>query len=138
MKKITLLLMGLTATAASVFAQCDSKSILTSSKTEYFGPDGKSDIRPEKVVMEWTKTHIKVTHDTDELNGDIGEMKCNWTEAFKTGKTSFKTTLYENNGDSRNVNITIEAVEGKTTVLVEFLGDKDKKLKLVADKFEEV
>ena len=138
MKKIFLLVFGLTALTASSFAQCDTKTLLTSAQTEYFGPDGKSDVRPEKVVIEMTKTHIKVTHETKELNGDITDLKCNWTEAFRNGKTSFKTTLYEDNGDNRNVSITIEAKDGKATVLVEFLGQEQRKLKLIADKFEEV
>jgi len=136
MKKITLLLLGLVAAAASSFAQCDTKTLITSSQTEYFGPDGKSETKPEKVVIELTKTHIKVTHENDELNGDIKEMKCDWPQAFKNGKTNFRTTLFEDNGDSRNVNITIEAKDGKTTVMVEFIGAQDRKLRLTADQFE--
>ncbi len=72
------------------------------------------------------------------MTGTIKSNDCTWPVAYKEGKTVIKATLSDDNGDGKNVTITIEGKSGKVTLLFEMEGMTDDRIRAAADKFEEV
>ncbi len=70
------------------------------------------------------------------MKGDITNYSCKWKDK-QNGKTTFKTVLLDKQGNTRHATITIEAVNGKTTILLE-AEEENTKIKLNVDAFEKV
>ena len=86
------------------------------------------------------KTSIILKHgdkEDDALKGDIKDLVCDWKEAFKNGKTSFKSQLLEPSGDAKDAIVTIEGKDGKLTILVELVNMEGKKLRIYVDSYKE-
>ena len=138
MKK-TLMALLLGAASLPVFAQCDKKVVLTSSKTEHLKADSTIDrSEDEKTVLEFDKTNITVIPGSEEhkLTGTIKSYTCDWSVPFKEGKTVLKATLADDH-ESHDVTITISGKGGKISLLAEVDDMTDKKIRLVVDSFEE-
>ena len=141
MKKILLFALLLVFIGLSVHAQCDKASELKASKTEYL--NGKNEVqgsKDEQTVIQITSTTIAIMPggNADEaMSGTIKEKSCDWKVPFKEGKMVIKTDLVDPSGDVKQATITIEAKDGKVTVLAEAKERPDQKLKLLADSFEE-
>lgn len=140
MKKIFVAILLLSAGSTMGYAQCDKKVVLTSSRTEHLGADStvqRTD--DEKTVVEFDKTNITVTPGSEErkMTGKIRSSTCDWKIPFREGRMAMKVTLSNDQGESKDVTITINGKAGKIQFLAEMDEMPDKKIRLIADSFEE-
>ncbi len=141
MKRILLTVASLIAFGAMTYAQCDKKFSLSSSKTEYLNE--KMELQrsvDEAVVITIDKTTITIEIDNaDEkrMTGTVTPVSCQWKTPFADGKTVLKADIKDQRGDTKSTTITIEGKDGKVTFLLELNDEKDKKIRLAADKFAE-
>jgi len=133
---ITLLFIAYTAS----FAQCDKKFRITTSKTEHLDSQGNlKHADDEKAVVTISKTDINIAvNDDHKMAGTIKSDTCNWPVAYKEGKTTIKALINTDNNGDKNVTITIEGKAGKVTLLFEVEDEPDDRIRVTADKFEEV
>jgi hypothetical protein len=122
------------------FGQCSKHVLLTSSRTEYL--DNSLIIQrivDESSLIEITNTEITITPGSAEnkMSGVINVYKCIWTLPFKEGKTTIEAMLHDAKGECTNATITIEGKKGKVTFLLEAEKMQGRKIRLLADKFEE-
>src|SRR5271165_683649 len=121
MKTIIIILSLLIAGSAASFAQCGKKIVLTTSKTEHLDASGavqRTD--DEKAVVQIGKSDITITvNDEHKMTGTIKSDDCNWNVPFKEGKTIIKAAISSEQGEEKNVTITIEGKDGKVTLLFE-------------------
>lgn len=121
-------------------AQCNQNIEWTSSKTEFLdAANNLEHAADEAVIVTASSTKITIIpHGSieEKMTGDITDYICNWTDK-QNGKTSFKSVLVDASGDRKHATINIEAVSGKTTMLLE-VEEKSSKIKLYIDSFEEV
>lgn len=124
-------------------AQCNKTITWTGSKTEYLDVNEtvqKTQNAP--IAIQTTNSHITVNFTTDDGRSDIieGEIKnitCNWNDAFKNGKTSFKSVLTKSNGETKEATISIEAKEGKISIIVELENMNGMKMRIPVDSYKE-
>lgn len=141
MKRILLTVASLIAFGAMTYAQCDKKFSLSSSKTEYLNE--KMELQrsvDEAVVITIDKTTITIDIDNaDEkrMTGTVTPVSCQWKTPFGDGKMVLKADIKDQRGDTKSTTITIEGKDGKVTFLLELNDEKDKKIRLAADKFAE-
>jgi len=140
MKNLIIILCLLSATA-TVSAQCSKKITWTGAKAEFLDANGSiENTINEKVVVISSKTDVKLMHgdiEDDALTGKIKDFSCTWSEAFKNGKTIIKSDLAEGLHPSNNGVITIEAKDGKITILVEMDNHNGRTIKLYIDSYKE-
>jgi hypothetical protein len=140
MKTIILTLTLLLAVSAVSFAQCDKKLKLTTSKTDHL--DAKGNVTrtdDEKPVVEIGKSDLTITvNEEHKMTGTIKSDSCGWKNPFKEGKTIIKAKLSNDQGEDKNVTLTIEGKDGKVTLLFEMEGMPDDRIKVTIGKFEEV
>jgi len=140
MKKITVLVAACIVFGFASKAQCDQTIKWTSSKSEFLDTSGNlQHANDEAVEVTTSPTKISILrHGTqeDEMKGDITNYSCKWKDK-QNGKTTFKTVLLDKQGNTRHATITIEAVNGKTTILLE-AEEENTKIKLNVDAFEKV
>jgi hypothetical protein len=140
MKK-TIVMVAICVTLSLVSkAQCNQNIKWTSSKTEFLDAANKLEhANDETVIVTASQTKITIVpHGSTEetMTGDITGYACNWTDK-QNGKTSFKSVLVDASGDRKHATINIEAVNGKTTILLE-VEERPSKIKLYIYSFEEV
>jgi hypothetical protein len=140
MKTIIIILSLLIAGSAASFAQCGKKVVLTTSKTEHLDAKGivqRTD--DEKAVVEISKSDLNISiNDEHKITGKILSDTCIWSIPYKEGKTIIKATVSHEQGENKNVTITIEGKGGKVTLLFEMEGEPDDRIRVGIDKFEEV
>lgn len=142
MKTIALILSLLIAGSTVSFAQCGKKFTITTSKTEHLDSKGnltRTDDEKAVVIISTKDINITVTNANDEhkMTGTIKSDSCAWPVAYKEGKTVLKAVISNENGEDRNVTITIIGKDGKVTLLFEMEGESDDRIRVTADKFEE-
>lgn len=139
MKTITLTLCLLLAGGAACFAQCGKTVVLNSSKTEHLDASGavqRTDDETATIML--TKTELNVSvNDEHKITGKITSETCDWKVPFKEGKTVIKATASNDQGEERNVTVTIEGKDGKVTLLFEMDGMPDDRIRVGIDKFVE-
>jgi hypothetical protein len=69
------------------------------------------------------------------MTGTIKSDTCNWPVSYKEGKMVIKAVLNNENGESKNVTITITGKDGKITLLFELEGEPDDRIRVAADTF---
>ena len=122
MKKITVFIAVCIAASMVSSAQCDQSMKWTSSKSDFLDTAGNFQ-RSDAETVDVTTTQKKITivrnnSDTQLMSGDVTNYSCKWKDK-QNGKTSFNSVLVEPGGKTRHATITIEAVNGKTTILLE-------------------
>jgi len=141
MKKIILLVLVFVTVNKWSNAQCNKKILWTSTKEEFLDANGHvTHTDEDSVTLEVSDSGITINHNNipqDELKGTIKEINCNWSEPFKTGKTTFKSDLTEVSGDEHNGNFTIEGKDGQISVLMELTDKGGMKIKLYVNRYEE-
>jgi len=141
MKKIILPIIGLIGFGLVTHAQCGKNIVFASSKTDYLDAhDSLQRSANESVNVAIKKTDITVVINEDaetKLTGTGTLTSCDWKVPFKEGKMILKAQLTDVRGDSKNVTLTIEGKDGKATLLVEIESMPDRKMRLVADEFDE-
>ncbi|MDB5124173.1 MAG: hypothetical protein JWP94_2302 [Mucilaginibacter sp.] len=139
MKTITLIFSLLVAGCTMSFAQCEKNLVLTSSKTEHMNADGvvqRTDDETAKIELSKTAINVSV-NDEHKITGTIKSQTCDWKVPFKDGKTVIKASVSNDQGEEKNVTITIEGKEGKVTLLFEMDGMPDDRIRVGIDKFAE-
>jgi len=138
MKKIILPILFLIA-GISVYAQCDKRVIITSSKTEYLDADGNVQRSVDETsIVEFDSKEIIITPGDDPvMKGTISSFTCDWKTPFKEGKTVLKTTLTNGQGQNFGLTITVEGKDGKISFLAEIDEQPGQKIRIVVEKFEE-
>lgn len=142
MRSIVITLLLLAAGSTISLAQCDKKTVLTSSKTQHLDAQGAlKHADDEKVVIELTQSDITVSINNDggehKLTGKVKSDTCDWKVPFKDGRTKLVVTLNNDNGESRDYTMTIAAKDGKVTFTAESKDEPDDVIKLDIEKFEE-
>jgi hypothetical protein len=141
MKKITVLVCAFIATAFIANAQCDKNIKWTSSKTEILDTAG-SVLKQRDEAVEVTTTPSKISiirHDEQDhrMEGDVTNVVCKWQDK-QNGKTTFKSALLDpDENKTRHATITIEAVNGKTIILLQ-AEEETTAIRLNIDSSEEV
>ena len=139
MKKSAFLFFVLIAASQISLAQCGKKFTIISSKTDHL--DSKGNLTrtvDEKAVVVINPTNVFITiNDDHEINGIIKTDTCNWQSPYKEGKTIIKTSVHADNGEDKNVTITITGKDGKITLLYQSEDEPDDTIRVIADKFEE-
>lgn len=140
MKKMFMAILLLAAGSMMSYGQCDKKVILISSKTEHLGADSTVErTDDEKTIVEFDKTNITVVPGSEEhkMTGTIKSCTCDWKIPFKEGRTAMKVTLANDNGETKEITITIDGKGGKIKFLAVLDDEPEKKIRLVVDSFEE-
>ena len=141
MKKVILLMLVFGAFSAKNMAQCNKKTLYTSNKQEWLNSKGEVQKKDsDKITVEVSKTGIVFNHNddpNDEMKGNITASDCNWTKAYKNGKTTIQAKLTEGHGDVHDANITINGKDGVMFIMLELKDHPDMIIKAYIDKYEE-
>lgn len=138
MKKQIFILLLVTATGFSSFAQCDKKNVLTSSVTEYLNNSGEVQrTQDENTTIEFDSKSISITPGDHTMDGTINSISCDWKTPYKEGKTVIKTVISGESGRTMNGTITIEGKDGKLSLTAEFEEMPDTKIRVMLNTFEE-
>lgn len=139
MKTIALTLSLLVAGSVACFAQCEKTVVLNSSKTEHLNAKGEVQRTDDETAMiELSKTALNVSvNDEHKITAKITSETCDWKVPFKEGKTVIKAAATNDQGEERNVTVTIEGKDGKVTLLFEMDGLPDDRIRVGIDKFVE-
>ncbi|HEV2355475.1 MAG TPA: hypothetical protein VGR89_14600 [Puia sp.] len=142
MKKLFLGGFLLAAGTNATYAQCDKKVVITSTKTEHLAADSSvAQSENDSTTVEFDRTTLDVTvrspdHD-QHLKGTVKSYSCDWSQPYKEGKTVIKATLTNDEGETRDLTITVTGTGGKVGFLAELSGDETQRIRLLVDKFEE-
>lgn len=140
MKKITILVAAFIALSFISKAQCDQNIKWTSSKSEFLDTSGNfQHANDEAVEVTTSPTKISIVRhgaQEDTMKGNITNYSCKWKDK-QNGKTTFKSVLLDTQGTTRHATITIEAVNGKTTILLQ-AEEEPTIIRLNINSFEEV
>jgi len=138
MKRIILTLSLLVALTTATFAQCDKTVVLNSSKTDHLDESGtltRSETETAEIQIGKSAVDIAVNGE-HKITAQIKSNTCNWTVPFKEGKTVIKAVT-DQNGEERNITITIEGKDGKVTLFFEAENEPGDKIRVGIDKFVE-
>jgi len=144
MKKTLLFLTGLLGIIMVSNAQCaeNKTSRFSSSKTEYLNESNTvENTRDEKTTIDFKNKDITILisgENEQKMTGTIKSATCDWSTPYKVGKSVYKATIVDEGGDVKNATITIEGKDDKLTFVVEVEEMPGRKIRLVADKYEEV
>ena len=144
MKKTLLFLTGLLGIVIISNAQCaeNKTARFSSSKTEYLNESNAvENSRDEKTTVDFKNKDITILisgENESKMTGTIKSATCDWSSPYKVGKSVYKATIVDEGGDVKNATITIEGKDNKLTFVVEVEEMPGKKIRLVADKYEEV
>ena len=140
MKKMLILAATALLLSHSTKAQCPEKVVYTVSKLEML--DSALNITDTKEVtatLETTENGIlihKSTNEADTLAGPITKTTCSWIDPYKNGKVVIIADLHDERENLNSATITIEAVNGKITILLRAVEYPDKLIRLQVDKYE--
>lgn len=138
MKKIILTLLLAGTLAAGAFAQCDQKIVINSSKTEHRDEKGElTRTVDENAEVQIDKANFTVAINGEQrISGNVKSITCDWKTPFKEGKSVIKATASNQNGDEKDVTITIEGKDGKVYLNFDIADEPGDKVRITADKFE--
>jgi hypothetical protein len=123
------------------YGQCNKDLLLTSSKTEYFdGSDALQRSVDEESTIEINKTQVIIKGGDNPVmisTIDTQSIACDWSTAFKEGKTVFKALFEDQNKEVLHVKFTIEGKAGVVTALMEIDETPDRKIKVTLTSFKE-
>lgn len=134
MKKVILSATVLVALVIGARAQCDKKITWSATKTEFLDTSGNVEHEDDNaVVIQTNSKEVIITPNNNEdeaIHGDVKELVCDWKEAFKNGKTSFKSSLKDPRGDEKNGTVVIEGKDGKIVFLFDVSGADGRKFRI--------
>jgi hypothetical protein len=86
---------------------------------------------PQKIILSFKESP------EDGLEGTVKEKNCEWKKAFTSGKTVYRSTVSVD-GKTSNAIFTVEAKDGKITILTEIEMMEGRKFVVYIDTYEEV
>ncbi len=134
MKKGFFLVIVLMALVFAGKAQCDKKITWSATKTEFL--DSSGNVQHEEnngVVIQTSSKEVIITPNSNEeeaIHGDVKDLVCDWKEAFKNGRTSFKSSLKDPRGDEKDGTVVIEGKDGKIVFLFDVSGADGRKFRI--------
>jgi len=142
MKKIMLFATALllTVTAAVAQSNCDKKVVYHSEKQERLDADGQvQGTQTDVADIEISKENIKVevAGKGQIITGAVKEVACDWKTPYQEGKVVYKATFSREDGQSSDGTVTVEAKEGKITVLFEIQAGSGRRIRAVVDNYKE-
>lgn len=136
MKKLFLFTLSFTLGFCAM-SQCSSYITWKASKGEMLDENGNvMDTKTGNIVIESSRTNFSLVLDENQnevLRGNVKDMICEWKVPFKTGKTTFKSSL-SGGSETRDGEITIEGKDDKIIILVD---TKQRKFRFVVDSYKE-
>jgi hypothetical protein len=137
--KQLILVAGLVSAALLSYGQCEKKVVLTASKTQHLGADSTvQSTDEENTVVEFDRSTIEIAPgDNEKMTGKVNSSTCNWPAPYKNGHSQLRITLTNSAGRTKDATVTIDGKDGRVTLFLELDGMPDRKIRLVADKFEE-
>ena len=138
MKTILVFLILFVASLQGI-SQCDKKVKWYGAKGEMLDANGTLlDTREDSIFLDTDpqKITLKFKSDNKSLEGTVKEKTCDWKEPFKNGKSVYQTTVSVD-GSFSNASFTVEAREGKITLLLVIEAMADKKFLIYIDRYEE-
>lgn len=140
MRNIILAFAIILLTAVASVAQCDKKVKWQAAKAEMLDESGTVIDTKEGgiVVVADSKSIVLeiVENFEDKLEGTVTDLTCDWKEAFKNGKSSFKSTLTLQNGETTGATFDIEGKDGKLIILMKMERMNGKSVRILVDKYE--
>ena len=140
MKKVLVLAAACIVSGIAARAQCDKNIKWISAKSEFIDTSGNIENTKDETVEVTTgakKISINLQGEhTANMSGDVSDYTCNWKDS-KNGKAVFKSTLIDTDGKTRHATITIEEVNGETTILL-VAEEEPTRIRLSVDSFQEV
>ena len=127
-------------TSVSAFAQCDKKVKWKAAKAELLDESG--------TVVDTKQGLITITTDSksilleiaeepgDKLEGTISDLVCEWKEAFKDGKTTFKAIMSKQDGKSTGATFNFEGKDGQLIIRFQLERMNGRTVRIVVDKHE--
>ncbi len=139
MKLLILIFPFLFSALENSYAQCGKNIRLTSSKTIHLDGNGTiTRTEVEKSVVQISQSLITINvRDESKTVCTIKSIECIWDIPFKKGKTLIEATLNTDDGEHKNVVLTIEGIDDQLFLLFEMEDRPDNKVKVIIDKFEE-
>jgi len=142
MQNIVLALAILLMTTLAGSGQCNRKVNWHAAKAELLDENGQVvDTKEGAILMTTDKSTIVVSIKdvpNQGMEGTITASNCDWKEVFKNGKTVYKAEMHRVNSDNNsNGTFTIEAKDGKISILMEIEKMQGKKIRIPVDKYEE-
>jgi hypothetical protein len=140
MQNIILALVITLFTSVASFAQCDKKVKWQAAKAELVDESGNVvDTKEGRIVITTDAKTIRfeiLESENETAEGTVSETTCEWKEAFKNGKSTYKAAMTGRNGDSQNASITVEGKDGKVKLTLELEKLNGKKVIINVDKYE--
>ena len=125
--------------SSEAISQCDKKVTWYASKGEMIDLSGNVlDTKVDNIFFETDPQKITLRFKSDQkaLEGTIKDKTCDWKVPFKDGKTVYHTNVSVDDRIS-NAIFTVEAKEGKITLLLEIEVREGRKFLIHIDRFEE-
>ena len=121
------------------YSQCDKKNSLSATGAEILNELNEIKIKDTQRVTSvvYDAKVFEIISEYSTLNGTIDSIFCNWKIPFKEGVTYIKGVVNFENGDQRNIQLTITGKDGKLTLIVDIEHPDASKMRFVLDKFEE-
>jgi hypothetical protein len=137
--KAILITFILFVTSLQAISQCDKKVTWYAAKGEMLDASGTVlDTKIDSIFLETDPQKITLRSKSDEnrLEGMVKEKTCDWKEPFKNGKTVYNASVIVD-GTTSNATFTVEAKEGKITLLLIIEAKADIKFVIYIDRYEE-
>ena len=141
MKKIIFLAIPFLLSSVVGKTQCRGNVVYYAGKMEML--DSGLNVRDSKEItatVSTSDTRIMVRAsemESDTMAGVIKKTTCNWRQPYKNGKTIIIADIKERQDLLKDAVITIEAVDGKITILLHAAEHPDNLIRLFVDKYEE-
>jgi hypothetical protein len=141
MKNLLLIIVALFTLLATAKSQCLAHIKYTAAKMEMV--DSALNVRESKdvtTVFETTEKGFTATQEGDDnvFKGTLKSLTCDWKELYKNGKMQLICDIQSNNEDLHDVKITVEASDGKISILLDAKEHPGELIRLIVDKYEEV
>ncbi len=127
------------ATSLQAISQCNKKVTWYAAKGDMLDANGGVlDSKHDSIFLETDpqKITLRFKSDQNQLEGTVKEKTCDWKEPFKNGKTVYHTTVTLD-GSLSNAIFTVEARDGKITLLLEIEAREGRKFLIYIDRYEE-
>ena len=121
-----------------LYAQCDSAFTITSSQTVYLdSSDNVVRTVDELSTIRVSKTTVTITPGNSRvMSGPVSKHECKWQVPYKDGRSLIIASLSnEAAGESRTINMLLEAKQGVLSLTATVDGDDNKRIKLSGVKF---